>query len=125
MRDAFGQSLAAIFSNPLRSSLGALAVAVAVGTIVIVITALDGVRLYAEATTARTFGANTFLIAQVAAPGRVSRSVLQDQLLRNPPIRRSEAAFMTRHAGDVVLYAPNAQTRGPVSSGSRKIEDTS
>jgi putative ABC transport system permease protein len=123
MRDAFGQSVAAILSNPLRSSLGALAVAVAVGTIVIVITALDGVRLYAEATTARTFGANTFLIAQVAAPGRVSRLVLQEQLQRNPPIRRSDTAFMTRHAEGLVLYAPNAQARASVSSGNKKLDD--
>ena len=46
--------------------------------------------LYAEATTARTFGSDTFLIAQVASPGRVSRRELQEQLQRNPPIRRAE-----------------------------------
>ena len=100
MREAAAQSLATIRANPLRSSLGALAIGVAVATIVIVVTALDGVRLYAEATTARTFGSDTFLIAQVASPGRVPRRVLREQLARNPAITRSEAAFLSRVAGD-------------------------
>jgi len=73
MREAIAQGAIAVRSNPLRSALGALAIAVAVATIVIVITALDGVRRYSETTTARTFGSDTFLIAQVASPGRVPR----------------------------------------------------
>jgi len=44
MRDAIAQGAIAVRSNPLRSALGALAIAVAVATIVIVITALDGIR---------------------------------------------------------------------------------
>ena len=122
VREAIGQSVAAILQNPLRSSLGALAIAVAVATIVIVVTALEGVRLYARATTARTFGADTFLIAQVASPGRVSRRELRDQLARNPPITRSDTAFMTRYADDRVIYAPNAQTRADVSRGATRFE---
>jgi putative ABC transport system permease protein len=123
MREAIVQSAYAIRANPLRSSLGALAIAVAVATIVIVVTALDGVRLYAQETTARTFGSNTFLIAQVASPGRVPRRVLRDQLQRNPPIMRPDVAFMSRVANDLVLYAPNAQTRADVTRGSLRLDD--
>ena len=65
------QALGTLRAYAQRSALGALAIAVAVATIVIVVTALDGIRLYTERTTARTFGADTFVIAQVAAPGRV------------------------------------------------------
>ncbi|HWI19233.1 MAG TPA: ABC transporter permease, partial [Vicinamibacterales bacterium] len=125
MREAIAQAIAAIRANRLRSSLGALAIAAAVATIVIVVTALDGVRRYAEATTARTFGSDTFLIAQVASPGRVSRRELREQLARNPPIVRSDLAFLYRYAGDDVIYAPNAQARADVSRGSLEIEDVS
>lgn len=125
MREAIAQSIAAIVQNPLRSSLGSLAIAVAVATIVIVVTALDGVRVYARATTARTFGADTFLIAQVAAPGRVPRRELRDQLARNPPITRSDTAFMTRYADDRVIYAPNVQTRADVNRGAARFEAAS
>ncbi len=108
---------------PMRSALGALAIAVAVATIVTVVTALDGVKRYAEASTARTFGSDTFVLAQVASGSRVSRRELQEQLVRNPPIRRADLAFLERYAGDVTWYAPSAQTRAEVSSGARVVED--
>lgn len=121
--ESLRQGASALAAYPMRSALGALAIAVAVATIVTVVTALEGVRLYAEATTARTFGSDTFVIAQVAAPSRVSRRELQEQLARNPPIRRADIRFLDRHADEVALYAPSAQTRAEVSSGSRRLED--
>lgn len=121
--ESLRQGASALAAYPLRSALGALAIAVAVATIVTVVTALDGVRRYTEMTTARTFGSDTFVIAQVAGSSRVSRRELREQLARNPPIRRSDHAFLERYADDLVLYAPSAQTRAEVSSGSRLLED--
>lgn len=123
--EAIAQGWAALRGNPLRAGLGALAIAVAVATIVLVVSALDGVARYARQTTARTFGADTFLIAQVASPGRVSRRELQAQLQRNPPIRRTELRFLEQQAGGLVEYVPNAQTRADAMSGGRKIENVS
>jgi putative ABC transport system permease protein len=94
-----------------------------VATIVLVVSALDGVALYARQSTARTFGSNTFLIAQVASPGRVSRRALQEQLQRNPPIRRAELKFLDQYADGIVIYAPNAQTRADLISGAYQIEN--
>jgi len=121
--ESLRQGANALTAFPMRSALGGLAIAVAVATIVTVVTALDGVRLYAEATTARTFGSDTFVIAQVAASSRVSRRELREQLIRNPPIRRSDIQFLDRYAGDVALYAPSAQVRAEVVAGSRLVED--
>jgi len=103
MVEAIGQGGAALRGNPLRAGLGALAIGVAVATIVLVVSALDGVALYARQSTARTFGSDTFLIAQVASPGRVSRRELQEQLQRNPPIRRSELKFLEQEIGSRTL----------------------
>lgn len=121
--EAIRQGVAAAASHRLRSSLGALAIAAAVTTIVVVVAALDGVAAYARTTTARAFGAETFLIAQVASPGRVSRRDLQRQLQRNPPIRRLDLAAMTALADGVVEYAPNAQTSAEVVSAGRVYEN--
>jgi putative ABC transport system permease protein len=123
MREAIVQGAMAVRANPVRSTLGALAIAAAVATIVIVVTTLDGVRRYAELTTARTFGSDTFLIAQVASPGRISRRQLREQLARNPPLTRSEVGLLSRYAGDRVIYAPNAQTRAGVTHADRQIDD--
>ncbi|MBL8138584.1 MAG: ABC transporter permease [Acidobacteria bacterium] len=121
--DAMWQGVAAAAAHRLRSSLGALAIAAAVATIVIVVAALDGVAAYARTTTARAFGSDTFLIAQVASPGRVSRRELQEQLQRNPAIRRIELTAMERLAGGLVEYAPNAQTTAEVAAGGRTYEN--
>jgi putative ABC transport system permease protein len=123
VREAVAQAAASLRANALRTGLGALAIAVAVATIVFVVTALDGVARYARITTARSFGAETFLIAQVASPGRVSRKALQEQLQRNPAIRRAELKAIAGLAGDVVQYAPNAQTTAEVSNGGRVYEN--
>jgi putative ABC transport system permease protein len=122
--ESIRQGGAALTAFPMRSALGALAIAVAVATIVTVVTALDGVRLYTEATTARTFGSDTFVIAQVAGASRVSRRELLEQLARNPAIRRADVRFLERYAGDGVMYAPSAQTRAEVSAGARLLEDS-
>jgi putative ABC transport system permease protein len=121
--DAIGQGVTAAAAHRLRSSLGALAIAAAVATIVVVVAALDGVAAYARQTTARAFGSETFLIAQVASPGRVSRRELQQQLQRNPAIKRMELAAITRLAGGLVEYAPNAQTTAEVSAEGRTFEN--
>lgn len=117
------QGLVAAAAHRLRSALGALAIAAAVATIVVVVAALDGVAAYARTTTARAFGAETFLIAQVASPGRVSRRELQQQLQRNPPIRRIELRTIERLAGGLVEYAPNAQVTAEVAAGGRTYEN--
>ncbi len=120
---ALVQALATLRGRPVRSALGALATAVAVAGVVAATTALDGVALFARRASERAFGANTFLLAQVASPASVSRRELQDQLRRNPPITRSELRFLERHADGLVAYAPSAQRAGEVSAGSRVFEN--
>jgi len=122
MLESIRQAAATLRANRLRSALGALAIAVAVFTQVIVVAALDGVAASAEATTARAFGSETFLIGQVAAPGRVSRREFQEQLLRNQPIRRTDWRFLESVAEGLVEYAPNVQTVADVTAGARTYE---
>ena len=110
LRRVHGAGPAAAAGHRLRTALGALAIAAAVATIVLVVAALDGVARYARTTTARAFGSDTFLIAQVASPGRVTRRELQEQLQRNPAMRRVDVRSLERLAGGLVEYAPNAQT---------------
>jgi putative ABC transport system permease protein len=111
-------------ANPLRSGLGALAIAVAVGTMAVVVTGLDGFARYARRASARAFGSDTFVLARVTT-SEVSRKELADQLVRNVPVRRSDVRFLDRHADGQVLYAPLAQTRADVTAGGRKFENAS
>jgi putative ABC transport system permease protein len=117
------QAVATIAARPLRSALGALAIAVAVATLTLVETALDGLTLYARKNASRAFGSDTFVLAQVASPGQISRRELARKLERNLPIRRSDVRFLEAWAGDRVIYAATAQRVGDVIAGGAKFEN--
>ena len=122
-REALGQAAGTALAHPLRSGLGALAMAVGVGTVAIVITALQGLADFARQTKARAFGAETFVLARIASPGSIGRRELEEKLARNPLLRRSDLRFLERWAGDEILYAPSAQRPGEATAGARKLEN--
>jgi putative ABC transport system permease protein len=121
--EAARQALATLRAHPLRTTLGALAIFVAVFTMVAVTTALDGFTRFAAASAARAFGSETFVLAQVASRGSASRKELERKLERNPPVRRSDLRFLEQHAGGQVIYAPSAQRSGDATAGGRRFEN--
>lgn len=120
--EALRQGWGTARAHPLRSALGGLAVAVAVGTVVSVDASLFALREYARRSTARTFGADTFVLAQVASAGQVSRRELARKLERNPPLRRTELRFLEQNAAGRAIYAATVQTRADLTAGSRRFE---
>jgi putative ABC transport system permease protein len=122
-REALGQAARTALTHPLRSGLGALAMAVGVATVAIVITALQGLAEFARQTTARTFGSDTFVLARIASPGSIGRRELEEKLARNPVLRRSDLRFLERWAGEEVLYAASAQRSGEATAAGRKFEN--
>lgn len=119
--ESLAQALATARANPLRSGLAAVAVAAAVTTMVVVGAGLEGVRQYALTTGARSFGSDTFVVAQVVS-GQLSRRELAERLQRNQPIRRADVRFLDGVAGDTLLLAPTAQRAADVRAGSARFE---
>jgi putative ABC transport system permease protein len=122
-REALAQAARTAAAHPLRSGLGAVAMAVGVATVAIVITALQGLTEFARATSARAFGSDTFVLARIASPGSIGRRELEEKLERNPAIRRADLRFLERWAGERVLYAASAQRSADVTSGARRFEN--
>jgi putative ABC transport system permease protein len=120
--ESLSQAARTAAGHPLRSGLGALAMAVGVATVAIVISGLQGLADFARATTARTFGSDTFVLARIGSPGTLGRRELEEKLQRNPVIRRSDLRYLERWAGDEVIYAPSTQTSGQAIAGGRKFE---
>ena len=114
----------ALLANPLRTGLGMLAIAVAVGTTAAVATGLDGFARSTRQAGARAFGSDTFALLRVTTAD-ASRRELADKLARNPQVTRSDARFLARFAGGEVVYAALAQRRADVTSGGRKFENAS
>jgi putative ABC transport system permease protein len=120
--EAFAEALAAARANRLRTGLAALATSAAVATIVLVVSGLDGVARYAREAGARTFGSETFVVAQLST-GQLSRKELAERLARNPPIRRADTRFLERVGNELVIYAPTAQRTAEVVAGNRSFEN--
>ncbi len=122
--DTLVGSLRSAMTHPLRTGLSSLAIAVAVATVAVVNTGLEGFGRFARETSARTFGTDSFVVVRVVA-GDLSQKELAAKLERNPPIRRSDVRFLERFAGGAVIYSPVVQRRADVVAGSRKAEEVS
>ncbi len=112
-------------THPLRALLAGLAIAAAVATIAVVVVALDGIERFARANAARAFGADTFVLAKIASPGRISRQELEQKLERNPNIRRADLRVLEGWASGQVVYGATVNRRVEVVAGSRRYEGAS
>jgi putative ABC transport system permease protein len=104
--NAFWLATDSIRSHKLRSFLTLLGVIIGVASVIMVGAAIEGLGVYAEQSTAKAFGSESFLVAQIAATGRLSRREYFDKIKRNKPIRTADARFVESLNGDRVLYSP-------------------
>jgi putative ABC transport system permease protein len=109
----------------MRALLAGIAIAAAVATIATVVVALDGISRFARTNAARAFGSDTFVMAKIAAPGRISRQELEQKLERNKNIRRADLRFLDRYADGTVIYGATTNARVEVAAGSRRYDGAS
>ncbi|MCX6624697.1 MAG: ABC transporter permease, partial [Acidobacteria bacterium] len=102
-------ALDSIRAHKLRSFLTLLGVIIGVASVVLVGAAIDGLGAYAEVTTSKAFGTDSYMIAQIAATGRLSRTELAARLRRNKRIRQDDVAYLRMVTGDRILYSPYRQ----------------
>jgi putative ABC transport system permease protein len=104
--NAFLLALDSLRAHKLRSFLTLLGVIIGVASVIMVGAAIEGLGVYAEQSTAKAFGSESFMVAQIAATGRLSRREYFDKIKRNKPIRTVDARFVEALNGDRVLYSP-------------------
>jgi putative ABC transport system permease protein len=102
-----------------------LGVIIGVASVIMVGAAISGLGVYAEQSTAKAFGSESFMVAQIAANGRLSRRELFAKLKRNKPIRTDDTRFVESIAGDRVLYSPYRQHISDVKREGQICEDSS
>jgi putative ABC transport system permease protein len=105
-RNALSLAADSLRGHKLRSFLTLLGVMIGVASVIMVGAAIAGLGVYAEQSTAKAFGSESFLVAQIAATGRLSRREYFDKIRRNKPIRTADARFVEGLNGDRVLYSP-------------------
>ncbi|MBS1857172.1 MAG: ABC transporter permease [Acidobacteria bacterium] len=124
-KSAFGLAMDSIRAHKLRSFLTLLGVIIGVASVIMVGAAISGLGVYAERSTAKAFGSESFLVAQIAATGRLSRRELFDKLKRNKPIRTPDERYLESINGDDILYSPYRQNVSDVKKDNLICEDAS
>ncbi|HKE28011.1 MAG TPA: ABC transporter permease [Bryobacteraceae bacterium] len=113
-----------IRAHKLRSFLTLLGVIIGVASVVMVGAAIEGLGVYAEQSTAKAFGSESFLVAQIASTGRLSRREYFDKIRRNKPIRRDDYRFLEAFNGNNVLYSPYRNQVADIKHDNLTCEDT-
>jgi len=103
---AFELALSSIMAHKLRSFLTLLGVIIGVSSVVLVGAAIEGLGNYANQTTSKAFGSESFLIAQIANVGKMTRKERAEKLRVNKEIRPEDLAYLRATTGDQMLYSP-------------------
>jgi len=111
-----------IFAHKLRSFLTLLGVVIGVGSVILVGAAIEGLGVQAKASTEKAFGSETYLIAQIASVGRLTRKEVAEMLKYNKRIRPEDYIYLKQVTGDEILYSPYVQTFDDVKNGEQIIE---
>jgi len=123
-QNAFRLATDSIRGHKLRSFLTLLGVIIGVASVIMVGAAIEGLGVYAEQSTAKAFGSESFLVAQIVATGRLSRREYFDKVKRNKPIRTTEARLLEAINGERVLYSPYRNHASDVKRDNQICEDT-
>jgi putative ABC transport system permease protein len=124
-QNAFRLAMDSIRAQKLRSFLTLLGVIIGVASVIMVGAAIEGLGVYAEQSTAKAFGSESFLVAQIAATGRLTRREYFEKIKRNKPIHTDDQRFVEALAGDRVLYSPYRQHTSDVKRDNLICEDSS
>lgn len=122
-RNALALAIESLRAYKLRSFLTLLGIIIGVASVVLVGAAIDGLGVYAETSTSKAFGADSFIVAQIAG-GNLSRRQYFDKLRRNKPIRVDDLRFLRAVAGGDVLYSPYRNTNVDIKRDNLVCENT-
>ena len=123
-QNAFLLAMDSLRSHKMRSFLTLLGVIIGVASVIMVGAAIDGLGVYAEESTAKAFGSESFLVAQIAAAGNMSKREYFEKVKRNKPIRTVDARYLEATNGDSVLYSPYRNHASDVKRENATCEDT-
>ena len=119
---ALSLALDSIRAHKLRSFLTLLGVIIGVASVILVGASIDGLGVYAEAQTARAFGSDSFLVAQIASVGNLTRRQVVEKQKRNKRIRNEDVAYLRLATGDDIMYSPYQQRVDDVKGDNQTYE---
>jgi putative ABC transport system permease protein len=89
-----------------------------VASVILVGSAIDGLGVYAQQSTAKAFGTEAYLVAQVASAGDMSRKEYFDRLRTNKRITMDEYRFLQEANEENSIYSPYRQYQADIKRDS-------
>ena len=120
---ALGLAWDSIRAHKLRSFLTLLGVIIGVASVILVGSAIDGLGLYAEQSTAKAFGSESYIVAQMAGP-MSRREFLRKQQV-NHPMKLADVRYLQSVNNDTTMYSPYAQNQSDTKREGLTLEETS
>ncbi len=117
-------AIASLRAHKLRSFLTLLGVIIGVSSVVIVGAAIEGLGNYAEETTSKVFGSDSYQIGQLLQRGRLSRRERIERLKYNHPIRLEDFEYLKQVTGRSVMYSPYRFRAEDLHMGNQLLEST-
>jgi putative ABC transport system permease protein len=108
LKNAIRLAWDSIVAHKLRSFLTLLGIIIGVASVILVGAAIDGLGAYAEQSVAKAFGSESYLIAQVASAGNMTRKEYFDRLKQHKPMKLPEQQYLREINEDNTLYSPYA-----------------
>jgi len=105
--NALALAWSSIRAHKLRSFLTLLGIIIGVGSVIIVGSAIEGLGAYAEASTAKAFGSDSYMIGQVIVVN--SRREYFDKMRYNKPLQLEDERYLRSVNGSTALYSPYRQ----------------
>ncbi len=118
-------AVSSLVAHKLRSFLTLLGVIIGVASVVLVGAAIEGLGNYAEESTSKAFGSETYLVAQIANVGRMTRKERADKLRRNRQLRNEDLDYLVTSTGDEVLYSAYRNQADDLKHGNQTMEAAS
>jgi putative ABC transport system permease protein len=122
---ALGLAWDSIRAHKLRSFLTLLGVIIGVASVILVGSAIDGLGLYAEESTAKAFGSESYVVAQVAGAGGMTRKEYQTKLQVNRPITLDVYRYLQSVNGETTMYSPYRNNVSDTKREGITLEETS
>jgi putative ABC transport system permease protein len=119
---AVSLALDSIRAHKMRSFLTLLGVIIGVASVILVGAAIDGLGSYAEQSTSKIFGSESYMIGQVIETGRTTRKDRAEKLRTHKPIRKDELEWLRSTTGSQVLYSPYQVRVEDVKSDNNSFE---
>lgn len=113
-------------SHALRSFLTLIGIVIGVASVVMVGAAIEGLGVYALQSVSAAFGTDSFMVAQYAMTGNLTRRDLIEKMKRNKPVRLEDARLVQAALGETIWFSPSRQQTGAIlKRDGLECEDTS